>query len=101
MIKVMIYEPNKSAGTLTETDGSLASLQAIVGGWIEQVTIPDRPELALICNEEGQLLNLPKNRWGFVGTVLVARLSSDRSELVSLTESDLDWLRSLPILLPS
>lgn len=40
-------------------DTNLSSLQAIVGGFIEAVTLPD---CHLYCNEEGKLTGLPFNQ---------------------------------------
>ena len=42
--------------------GSLKSLQRIVGGTIQAIYPFDDPEIALICNDEGKLINLPLNR---------------------------------------
>lgn len=43
-----------------DIDNTLEALQEAVGGYIETVHINDR--LVLVCNEEGKLKNLPKNR---------------------------------------
>ena len=47
--------------TLTEIDGTLESMQKIVGGYI-QVLYPFDDPVALVCNDEGKLLGLPLNR---------------------------------------
>lgn len=47
--------------TVQEIDGSLESMQRIVGGDIEAVYPFDDP-VAIVCNEEGKLLSLPMNR---------------------------------------
>ena len=44
-----------------EIDGSLAAMQDIVGGTIQAI-YPFGDSTALICNDEGKLLGLPKNR---------------------------------------
>lgn len=44
----------------TDIDNTLEALQEFVGGYIETVTITEK--LVLICNEEGKIKNLPKNR---------------------------------------
>ena len=44
-----------------DIDAGLESMQQIVGGLIEALYPFDEP-VALICNEEGKLLNLPLNR---------------------------------------
>ena len=59
-MKVIVVEPQKKP-VVREIDPGLASMQKIVGGPIEGVYPFDEP-VALICNEEGKLLNLPLNR---------------------------------------
>lgn len=41
-------------------DKGLQAMQDLVGGYIENVTLEDG--VGLICNEEGKLQGLPKNR---------------------------------------
>lgn len=59
-IKVVLVEPNKKA-VVAEIGASIKDMQAAVGGLI-QVIYPFEEEVALICNEEGKLLQLPANR---------------------------------------
>ena len=59
-IKVLVVEPMKPC-EVREIDGSLETMQAIVGGYIQAV-YPYRDEIALVCNEEGKNLGLPYNR---------------------------------------
>lgn len=59
-IKVVMVRPGKFA-TIEEIDKSLESYQQIVGGYIEQLCPYDDP-VAIVCNEEGKLSNLPLNR---------------------------------------
>lgn len=59
-IKVVLVEPNKKA-IVTEIGAMLEDMQAVVGGLI-QAMYPFEDEVALICNEEGKLLQLPANR---------------------------------------
>ena len=47
--------------TVQEIDGSLRSMQELVGGTIQAVYPFDDP-VALVCNDEGKLLGLPWNR---------------------------------------
>ena len=47
--------------TIQEIDGSLESMQRIVGGDIEAVYPFDDP-VVLVCHGEGKLLGLPMNR---------------------------------------
>lgn len=56
---VLVVEPKRSP-KVKEIDGSLKSMQEIVGGYIQPVYFDD--SAALVCNEEGKLMNLPANR---------------------------------------
>ena len=60
ILKVLIVEPLK-APYVVEIDGSLESMQGIVGGLI-QVIYPFDDPVALVCNDEGKLMGLPLNR---------------------------------------
>ena len=59
-MKILLVEPGKKP-VLKEVDGSLKSMQEIVGGTI-QALYPFEEPVALICNDEGKLLGLPLNR---------------------------------------
>ena len=59
-MNVLLVEPNLDPRTI-EIDGSLASMQSLVGGLIEAV-YPFEAPVALICNDEGKLAGLPQNR---------------------------------------
>ena len=59
-MKILLVEPNDEPRTV-EIDGSLASMQSLVGGLIEAV-YPFSDPVALICNDEGKLIGLPQNR---------------------------------------
>ena len=59
-MQVVIVEPEKKPRVQSIED-SLASMQEIVGGTIQAVYPFDEP-VAMICNDEGKLLNLPLNR---------------------------------------
>jgi hypothetical protein len=60
-MKILVVEPLQ-VPYVKEINGSLASMQAVVGGYIQAVYPFEDGELALICNEEGKLLGLPFNR---------------------------------------
>ena len=60
LVKALLVEPNTEPRAI-EIDGSLASMQALVGGLIEAV-YPFEDSVALICNDEGKLTGLPQNR---------------------------------------
>ena len=59
-IKVVLVAPNKKA-IVTEIGTTLEDMQAAVGGLIQAI-YPFEDDVALICNEEGKLLQLPANR---------------------------------------
>ncbi len=59
-MRVLVVEPERRP-ELREINGSLEAMQEIVGGLIQAVYPFDEP-VALVCNEEGKLMNLPANR---------------------------------------
>ena len=59
-MQVVVVEPKKKP-MVQDIGSDLESMQKIVGGSIEAV-YPFADPVALICNEEGKLLNLPLNR---------------------------------------
>ena len=59
-MRVLVVEPERRP-ELREIDGSLESMQEIVGGLIQPLYPFDDP-VALVCNDEGKLMNLPANR---------------------------------------
>ena len=59
-MNVLLVEPNADPRAI-EIDGSLASMQSLVGGLIEAI-YPFSDPIALICNDEGKLTGLPQNR---------------------------------------
>ena len=59
-MQVIVVEPKKKP-TAQDIGSDLESMQKIVGGSIEAI-YPFEEPVALICNEEGKLLNLPLNR---------------------------------------
>ena len=59
-MNVLVVEPMKKPYT-KEIDGSLESMQELVGGTIQAV-YPFVDQVALVCNDEGKLLGLTPNR---------------------------------------
>ena len=59
-MRVLIVEPGKRPYA-KNIDPGLRSMQEVVGGLIQAV-YPFEESVALICNEEGTLMNLPLNR---------------------------------------
>lgn len=66
---ILVIEPGRKP-EVQEIDGSLKSMQNIVGGYI-QVIYPFDDPVALVCNEEGKLTDLPVNRalWDTSGRI--------------------------------
>ena len=59
-MKVLMIEPGKKPRK-AEIDGSLQGMQQVMGGYIQAI-YPFKDPVALICNEEGKLMELPFNR---------------------------------------
>ena len=85
-MKTLVVEPGKAAYE-KEIGSDLKSLQHEVGGLI-QALYPFADDVALICNDEGKLHNLPPNRFLYdeeknqiydiiVGTFLVVGITED------------------------
>ena len=93
-MKIIVIEPQKKP-VVREIDSGLESMQKIVGGSIEAVYPFDEP-VALICNDEGKLLDLPLNRalrdddgtvYDFVsGTFFVCAAPPDSDRFEGLTD---------------
>lgn len=73
-IKCIIKHPEEPVGRECEIENDLKTLQRIVDGYIETVSIGNN--IVIICNEEGRLRDLPYNcdviHLGFVGTIICA-----------------------------
>ena len=82
---ILSVEPDKSP-EIVEMDGSLASLQAAVGGYIEAAYPWDDP-VAIVCNDDGKFNGLAPNRAIYdtdgeimdivAGTFLIVGLTDD------------------------
>ena len=71
-------------------DGKLESMQKIVGGYIEIVSVGDC--LDLVCTEEGLITGLPLNR-GLRGTFFIMRRDSE-GDAVDMTDRDIADVQS-------
>lgn len=97
-MKVLIVEPLKAPYS-AEIDGSLESMQSIVGGLIQVIYPFGNPEVALVCNDEGKLLGLPLNRLLtdgdgraydiIAGTFFLCAAPADSDSFESLTEEQI------------
>ena len=56
-MRILVVEPERRP-EVREIDGSLESMQEIVGGLIEAI-YPFEEPVALVCNDEGKIMNLP------------------------------------------
>jgi hypothetical protein len=90
-IRVLVFAPEQ-APEISVIDGSLESMQKIVGGLVEFVTLDDK--FSLVCNEEGKVLGLPTNRYVPVlrdvvcGTFFVVK-NDDDNELIDSVDYEL------------
>jgi hypothetical protein len=104
-IKIVILEPDKPA-RITEVGEDLASMQAVVGGYIQVIPAYAVPggkvlsrELLLVLNEEGKLDDLPYNFriWDgadyIAGTCFLCKEKDD--EMVGLSEEEANQVVSL------
>ena len=93
-MRVLIVEPMKPP-VVKDISGTLESMQSIVGGLIQAVYPFEKP-VALICNDEGKLLNLPANRYVpelpdiICGTFFLCSAPPGSEHFVSLTEEQIN-----------
>ena len=59
-MRILVVEPERRP-EVREIDGSLESMQGVVDGLIQALYPFDEP-VALVCNDEGKLMELPANR---------------------------------------
>ena len=93
-MKILLIRPGEEPA-LSEIDGTLVSMQKVVGGPIELI-YPFEDPVALVCHEEGKLLGLPLNRSlrdqtgkiydVIAGTFFLCGAPSDTDRLDSLPE---------------
>ena len=96
-MRVLVVEPRMPPFE-REIDGTLASMQEIVGGMIQAI-YPFDDSTALICNDEGKLLGLPKNRAVYTddaevkdiicGTFFLCDAPQNSEDFASITEYQL------------
>lgn len=100
-IKVLVVEPMQPC-RVQEISTGLESMQAIVGGYIEEVT-PFTDPVAIVCNEQGKMQGLPFNRplvdrHGLpydvlCGTFFIAGVEGEH--FISLTEEQIQKYKNL------
>lgn len=84
-----------------EIDGSLKTMQEIVGGLIQPICLEDF--VVLVCNDEGKLMDLPANRglrdedgqiYDIVfGTFFLCGAPADSDHFTSLTPEQIERYR--------
>lgn len=92
LVKVAISEVGSDTVSVKEVENDLKTMQGIVEGYIEYISITER--LGIICNEEGKLKNLKPNFVFrgelYVGNVILVAL--ENGDIVSLNDEDLELL---------
>ena len=92
-MKALLVEPGKRP-IAKDVPGTLVSMQTIVGGTIQAI-YPFEEPVALICNDDGKLLNLPMNRMlhesGDIicGTFLIVGAPPDSSHFTSMADEQI------------
>ena len=102
-MRILAIEPERRP-EIREIDGSLKSMQDIVGGLIQPV-YPFDDSVVLICNDEGKLMNLPANRglrdedgqiYDIVcGTFFLCGAPGDSDHFTSLSPEQIERYREL------
>ena len=97
-MQILVVEPERRP-KVREIDGALKSMQGIVGGLIQPV-YPFDDSVALVCNEEGKVMNLPLNRglrdedgqiYDIVsGTFFLCGVPEDSDHFTSLTPEQIE-----------
>lgn len=93
-IKIYVKEPGNPLEA-RKIPNTLKTMQQIVGGYIETVTVAT--DLVIVCNEEGRLIGLPYNctiagGCDFVGTIFF--VGKFRDEFCSIGVSK-EWIRQI------
>lgn len=101
-MRILVVEP-ECRPEVREIDGSLKSMQEVVGGLIQALNPFAEPDVALVCHDEGKLLNLPANRglrdkngqiYDIVcGTFFVCGAPADCDHFTSLTPEQIERYR--------
>ena len=97
-MKILLVEP-MGLPRVIDIDGSLESMQKIVGGLIQVIYPFDNPEVALVCNDEGKISGLPFNRAlrddageiydVIAGTFFLCQAPADSESFESLTDEQI------------
>ena len=98
-MRILVVEPERRP-EVREIDGSLKSMQEVVGGLIQSVPLIGDFDTVLVCHDEGKLLNLPANRglrdetgqiYDIVcGTFFICGAPADSDHFTSLTQDQIE-----------
>ena len=101
-MRVLVVEPERRP-EVREINDSLKEMQGIVGGLIQPIYLDD--SVALVCNDEGRLMNLPANRglrnkdgqmYDIVfGTFFLCGAPADSDHFTSLTPEQIEQYRKM------
>ena len=101
-MRVLVVEPERRP-EVREVDGSLKSMQEVVGGLIQSVPLIGDFDTVLVCHDEGKLMNLPANRglrdetgqiYDIVcGTFFICGVPRDSDYFTSLTPEQIERYR--------
>lgn len=96
-MRVLVVEPEHKP-EVRDIDDSLKAMQDIIGGLIQPIYLDD--SVALICNDEGKLMNLTANRglrdkngqiYDIVfGTFFLCGAHADSDSFASLTSEQIE-----------
>ena len=102
-MRVLVVEPEHRP-EVKEINDSLKEMQGIVGGYIQAI-YPFEESVALVCNDEGKLMDLPANRglrnkdgqmYDIVfGTFFLCGAPADSDHFTSLTEDQIEQYRKM------
>ena len=92
-MRVVIKEPGQ-APQIVSIDGSLKSMQKLIGGHIQHVSIKEG--IGLLVHEEGKILGLDKNfhlsKYNDTICGPVVFVGEIGEEFTSLTEADIEYI---------
>ena len=101
-MRVLVVEPERRP-EVREINDSLKEMQGIVGGLIQPIYLDD--SVALVCNDEGKLMDLPANRglrnkdgqmYDIVfGTFFLCGAPADSDHFTSLTTEQIEQYRKM------
>ncbi len=92
-MKILYKEPGKEP-EVREIANDLLTIQTLVGGYIETVTLDD---IVLICNEDGKLLGMDPNLYVeqiddvICGPVVFCRVKN--YDFADIGDNDVKWIR--------